>query len=197
MSRTVNRARQDQRRAGPDEWHPCAGATVPAASIIPKPCATAPAVLPAALAPAAAHRACAGFTLIELMIGVAVAALLAGIALPSLEGSLRRAQRSDALVAMMQIQAAQERFRGNGLRYGSLAEVGTASVSGAGHYTLQTLSFDAEGYAVLATAIGAQARDADCRVLKLSVTGANPTYTSGPDSSAANSAAINRSCWML
>jgi len=131
------------------------------------------------------------------MVGVAIAALLAGIALPSLEGTLRRAQRSDALVAMMQIQAAQERFRGNGLRYGSLAEVGAAGVSTAGHYALQTLSFDAEGYAVLATATGAQARDADCRVLKLSVTGANPSYASGPDVSAANPAATNRGCWML
>jgi hypothetical protein len=29
------------------------------------------------------------------------------------------------------------------------------------------------------------------------VTGANPSHASGPDVSAANSAATNRGCWML
>ena len=198
MHRISHPARQDQRRAGPDEWHPHAAATTPAPSIIPGPCATATAAAPpAARACAAVPRAGAGYTLIELMVGVAVAALLAGVALPSFEGSLRRAQRSDALVAMMQIQAAQERFRGNGLRYGSLAEIGAASLSAAGHYALQTPSYDADGYAVLATATGAQTRDAACRVLKLSVTGTNPSYASGPDAAAANPDAVNRSCWML
>ena len=138
-----------------------------------------------------------GFTLIELMIAVSVTGILSSIALPTFEGQLQRARRSDVLVSIMQIQAAQERFRSYSASYGSLAEIGVPSVSSARHYLLQTSAAEAGGYDVLATATGTQARDIACRYMKLSALGANLVYASGPDASTANLAAANRKCWSL
>ena len=144
--------------------------------------------------PAASARQ-AGFTLVELMIGVAVAGVLSGVALPSFEGQIQKARRSDALVSMMQVQAAQERFRTNNSRYGTLAEIGVASTSAARHYGLQTTDANADSYEALATAAGMQARDTACLYMKVSSNGLNPVYASGPTASVANADAANRKCW--
>ncbi|MDE2092485.1 MAG: prepilin-type N-terminal cleavage/methylation domain-containing protein [Burkholderiales bacterium] len=152
---------------------------------------------PAATRPRRGTRACGGFTLIELMIGVAIVGVLSSLALPSFEGPLQRARRTDVLVSMMLIQAAQERFRGNANTYGSLAEIGVTATSSAGHYLLRVSASGADGYDVHATATGAQARDTACRHMKLSAVGLNLVYASGADSSATNPAPINRKCWNL
>lgn len=138
-----------------------------------------------------------GFTLIELMIGVAVTGILSSVALPSFEGQLQRSRRSDVLVAAMTVQAAQERFRSNTSAYGNLAEIGVPAISSAKHYTLQITANDAEGFELLATATGLQARDVACRYMKLTSAGMNPVYASGADATVANSAAINQKCWAL
>ncbi len=138
-----------------------------------------------------------GFTLIELMIGVAVTGILSTVALPSFEGQLQRARRTDALVAAMAVQAAQERFRSITLAYGSLAEIGVPAISTAKHYTLQITASDATGFELLATATGLQARDLACRHMKLTSSGMNLVYASGADATVANPAAANRTCWAL
>ncbi len=143
------------------------------------------------------RRAQRGFTLIELMIGVAVVGVLSSVALPTFESQLQRSRRSDVLVATMQVQSAQERFRSNATSYGSLAEIGVAAVSAAGHYGLQVSGVSADGYELLATATGAQARDAACRHMRLTSSGMNLTYASGPDASVANPANLNSQCWNL
>jgi type IV pilus assembly protein PilE len=140
------------------------------------------------------HR---GFTLVELMIGVAITGVLTSVALPSFEGQLQRARRSDALVSVLNVQLAQERYRSNSDRYGSLADIGSPATSAARHYQLQTLSADADGYELLATATGLQARDAACRHLRLRTVGMNRSYASGPDASTTNPADLNRRCWNL
>lgn len=138
-----------------------------------------------------------GFTLIEVLVATGVTAVLSGIAYPSFQGTVHKVRRSDALVAMLQVQAAQERWRtGNG-SYGTLAEVRMAAVSAAGHYALDVPARSASGYEVLATAQGGQGRDAACRVLKLTVSGLNVTQASGPDAGVANGADANRRCWGL
>ncbi len=144
-----------------------------------------------------ASRRQRGFTLIELMIGVAVTGILSTVALPSFEGQLQRARRSDALVATMAVQAAQERFRSIALAYGSLAEIGMPTTSTARHYTLQITASDATGFELLATATGLQARDVACRHMKLRSSGMNLVYASGADATVANPAAANRTCWAL
>jgi type IV pilus assembly protein PilE len=147
--------------------------------------------------PFIATRRSSGFTLIEMLVGIAIAAVLSGIAYPSFESALLKARRSDALVALMQVQSAQERWRSNQRAYGSLAEIGLPTRSAAGHYTLQVTASDAERYEVVAQATGAQARDATCRALKLTLDSATVTYSSGPDPQQANPHAVNRRCWNL
>jgi type IV pilus assembly protein PilE len=140
-------------------------------------------------------RRARGFTLIETMITVAIAGVLSSIAYPSIEGQVLRARRTDALVALMQAQLAQERYRANNAGYASLAEAGLRATSPGGHYTLQVTASGADGYALLASATGAQARDTSCRYLRLALADASRSYASGTDASTANSADVNRRCW--
>ena len=138
-----------------------------------------------------------GFTLVELMIGVAVTGILSSVALPSFEGQLQKSRRSDVLVATMTVQTAQERFRSNTTAYGNLAEIGVPATSSAKHYMLQVSANDVDGFELLATANGLQARDVACRYMKLTSTGMNLVYTSGADATLANAAAANQKCWAL
>ena len=167
-----------------------------ATPIIEMPC-TSTAALPHPRKARRVRRGAAGFTLIELMITVSVAGVLSSVAYPSFMDQVQRVRRTDAVVALMQVQWAQERWRSNSTSYGSLAQIGVGATSSAGHYSLQVTGTTANGYDVLATAVGTQARDATCALLKLSMQGANPVYTSGPDASTGNSSDINRKCWSL
>lgn len=143
------------------------------------------------------RRRSAGFTLLEVMIATSVSGVLASIAYPSVSGVLLKARRSEALVAMMQIQQAEERWRSNSSRYGSLAEIGHAATAPGGHYNLAVTDPAADGYAVVAQATGAQAGDRACRYMKLTVDGAFLTYSSGETAATGNTAAANRQCWSL
>jgi type IV pilus assembly protein PilE len=140
------------------------------------------------------HR---GFTLIEMLLAISVASVLSGIAYPSFQGALHKVRRADAYVALLQAQAAQERWRANHRSYGSLAEIGVRAASPAGHYTLEVLAADADGYVVVATAAGRQARDLSCRTLKVTMNGATVSHASGSDALTANAGAANRRCWSM
>lgn len=137
----------------------------------------------------------AGFTLIETMVTIAIAGVLSSIAYPSLEGQVMRARRTDALVALMQAQLAQERYRANNAGYGSLAEAGVRATSPAGHFRIEVVSSGATGFELLASAVAGQTRDARCRHLRLALADAALTYASGDDASTANGADANRLCW--
>jgi type IV pilus assembly protein PilE len=149
---------------------------------------------PAPPAPRSPRRA-RGFTLIETMIVVGIAGIVSSIAYPSLEGHVLRARRGDALVTLMQAQLAQERFRANNMSYGSLAEIGLSNTSPGGYYSLAVTSNASNGYEVLASATARQARDANCRYLRLTIAGGGLTYASGTDATTSNPADINRKCW--
>ena len=210
---TTFRPLQDQRQIATDTRQAAAfgdACGTRAASIIRPTCATRPATATAsetatalatapatAPAPAPRRRALAGFTLIEVLAVLSMTGVLTSVALPTFEGQLQRARRSDVLVTMMQVQAAQERWRSNGARYGSLADIGAPALSAAGHYRLQVRSADEDGYDVLAVATGTQARDANCRNMAVRVTGANLAYASGPDATLSNPAGLNGKCWNL
>lgn len=138
-----------------------------------------------------------GFTTLELLVAMSITAILAALVYPTFADQLVRARRLDAVVALSAAQQSQERWRANRTTYGSLADIGVAATSGAGHYALQVMAAGATGYQILASARGAQSRDAACRHLRLAVSGANLDYASGPDATVANPGPENRRCWSL
>lgn len=172
---------QDQRRDSGDQWD-CARRTPGR-------------IIGSAQSPRA--RSSGGFTLIELMLVVAVAGILSGVAYPSFMGQLQKIRRADAHVAMLQVQAAQERWRSSNPVYATSAQLGVGSTSSAGHYAIQVNAASELGYEVLATAQGVQAHDAPCRHLKLRSDGGNLVQTSGADADTSNSAQANRQCWSM
>jgi len=136
-----------------------------------------------------------GFTLIESLVTVAIAGVLSSIAYTSVEAQVQRARRADALVALLQTQLAEERHRANNAGYATLAELGLRDISPAGHYRMQAAANASGGYDIVATALAAQARDARCRVLRLSLTDGALVQASGSDATTANGADSNRACW--
>jgi type IV pilus assembly protein PilE len=146
---------------------------------------------------AIARRAARGFTLIEILGVLGIASVLSSIAWPSFQGSLQKARRADALVAMAQVQIAQEHAFANRYRYASLAELRTPGRSTAGHYVLEVAAADEQGYELIARATGPQAGDTACRVLKLTIVAGSTTRSSGSDDRVGNDAAANRRCWGL
>jgi type IV pilus assembly protein PilE len=138
-----------------------------------------------------------GFSLIEMLCAVSVAGFLSSVAYPAFQAVMHKTRRSDALVALMLVQVAQERHRASHAGYGSLAEIGAADRSPARHYTLAVGAASETGYEVVATASGSQAGDIGCRVLKLVVDGADVTQSSMSAANVTNPAEENRKCWSL
>lgn len=138
-----------------------------------------------------------GFTLIEALVATSVAGVLSSIAYPSFQGSIQKSRRADALVALVQAQTAQERWRFNQRSYGSLAQIGVPATTAGGHYTIEVVAADEDRYTLRARAIGGQARDQACRVLQMTVEGVTASRSSGPDEGVANGTADNRRCWSL
>lgn len=137
-----------------------------------------------------------GLTLVELLVALALVALLASLAYPSHRGAVFRARRADALAALMQLQAAQERHRSQHPSYaGSVAALGLPAVTPGGHYALTVSAAGAAGYEAMASAQGDQTHDAMCRHLRAAVVGGQLVQASGPDGATSNAPADNRRCW--
>jgi len=142
-------------------------------------------------------RSARGFTLIEMLAAVGIAGVLSSIAWPSFQGSLQKARRSEAMLAMAQVQIAQERWYASRGRYASLGDLRQPERTPAGHYGLQLSAADEQGYTLLAVAAGAQAGDRACRRLQLVVAGGATLRRSGADERLDNDEAANRRCWNL
>lgn len=138
-----------------------------------------------------------GFTLVELMIATSVSGVLASVAYPSYSSVVQKMRRTEALVSIIQLQQAEERWRSGNGRYGSLEEVGVARAVAGRSYELSVGALSASGYEVLAVATGAQARDARCRYLRLVVDGANVGTRSGATDATDNPPQTDRKCWNL
>ncbi|HEU4457541.1 MAG TPA: type IV pilin protein [Methylibium sp.] len=129
-----------------------------------------------------------GFSLIELLVALSAAAVLAGIALPSFSQALQRSRRIEAVTALMQLQLAQERWRSSHPGYADdLASLGLDAAAGR-HYRLAILDSGIQRYTAVATAVGAQAGDAACTSLGLTLSGATQTLHSTGRASTAE-------CW--
>lgn len=136
--------------------------------------------------PAAARKSGApprrtGFTLIELLITLAVVAILSAIAWPGYGAVIRRAQRQDARLALLDLQHAQERHYLRHFSYtdrleGTRADggLGLGGLSPQGEYRL-AVEVDADGQGYLARAVplarGRQAQDHQCASFSVDETG--------------------------
>lgn len=114
-----------------------------------------------------------GFTLIECMVACTIAVGLASMALPGWRGQQLRAARIDAVDALTRLQGEQERhFALHGLYAADLRGLsGVVGVSRQGLYALELAPTGAESYVATARAQGAQAQDAACAALTLTVRG--------------------------
>lgn len=136
-----------------------------------------------------------GFTLIEMMVVTAIVGILASIAVPSFQGPLYKARRTDGIAALLQLQMNQEQWRSHHTQYASLAELRTPAASGLRYYSLAVAEATSTGYSLVATAMGAQAGDQGCRVLRVTVAHGQATRASGADERSTNADADNRRCW--
>lgn len=119
-----------------------------------------------------------GFTLIELTVVVAIIAILAGIVYPQYSDSVRRANRTDAKNALLDVAARQERFRfGNNAYATTFAQLGMQDSSAQGYYALRLVNVTATAFGANAEPQGGQADD-KCEVLTINNTGQKGTVNS-------------------
>jgi type IV pilus assembly protein PilE len=118
-----------------------------------------------------------GVTLIELMMVITVLGILAAIAVPGYRQYLLRANRTDAKSALMQLQAAQEKFYLQNNAYTDKivdappTGLGMSGQTTHGFYQLKVTLDDAsaQGYSATATPIAGkgQSDDAKCKVFSI------------------------------
>jgi type IV pilus assembly protein PilE len=121
---------------------------------------------------------------VELMVVIVIVAILASVAIPTYRKYLIRAQRSEAKVALLQLQTAQEKFYLQNNTYTDKVTVAsTATVPGLGlpgtsetsKYDIAVTTLGAGGQTYIATASphagGGQADDKDCANLTLTERG--------------------------
>jgi type IV pilus assembly protein PilE len=129
-----------------------------------------------------ATGAIGGVTLVELMVALMVLALLASLAIPGFRHWLLRADRSDALSALLRVQVQQERFFLQHQRYARddaelqasppLGLGFTGAQSAGGRYLLSLASESATRYLATARASGPQLQDvAACQSLSVNERG--------------------------
>ena len=130
-----------------------------------------------------------GFTLIEVMIVIVVVGILAAIAYPSYLGFIQKSRRADARAAIIELQLAQEKQRGNcafyaqtiananscGANAGATSVIGNAT-SPDGYYALSIRAGSATGntYIIEADPQGGQAGDTDCDPIVYTANTASP-----------------------
>jgi type IV pilus assembly protein PilE len=141
-----------------------------------------------------------GVTLMELLTVVVIIAILASISIPTYRNYLIRTQRAEGKTALLQLQAAQEKFYLNGNAYTD--EVTEPSPDGLGlpgnsetnkyDITVELVN-DGQGYIASATPAdgGGQEDDTDCGTLTLSDTGVRGVIVGG-DAGTADQVA---QCW--
>ena len=145
-----------------------------------------------ARAPRASLRRMQGMTLIELMTVVAVVAILGSLAVNTYRGYLLRSNRTEARVALLQIQANQEKFFLQNNRYAAGAELSSASPNGlgvaattpSGFYAVDLVApnpADPTKFTARAQAAAGQLKDtAACRTLTINEKGEkSPVESSG------------------
>jgi len=138
----------------------------------PTPGRATPAGRPGRVRRACPAGRCRGFTLVEVLATCALVGIVAGIAVPSYRDQQTRGRRADAVAALSQLQAAEERYRANnGLYSADFGALQVAATSPEGWYALRITLDGGDHYHASANAVAgkAQAGDAACPQLVLDV----------------------------
>lgn len=125
-----------------------------------------------------------GMTLIELMTVIVVVAILGSVAVASYRSYLLRANRTEARMALLRVQAAQEKFFLQNHRYANNSELTALGLAGPtpnGMYNIDLQNVTATTYTARARAAGGQLKDkADCQTLTINESGTrSPADSSG------------------
>jgi type IV pilus assembly protein PilE len=137
-----------------------------------------------------------GFTLVELMITVVILAIIVGIAVPSYQAQIRKARRTDARNAMLDIAAREERYLSIANSYSAAAtDVGYTGAwpqAVSNNYYNVTVAAPPlavpPSFLITATAINAQTADLPCQTFTLDQIG---TQTAKDSANVDNSTV----CW--
>jgi type IV pilus assembly protein PilE len=142
-----------------------------------------------------------GFTLVELIVTMVIAAILAAISIPAYSNYVRKAHRVEARSAVLDIASLEERWFSTNNSYtddptklGYVGTAGTAFTVGSGYYNVLVSKVDATSstalatYTILATAIGDQLKDTQCKTFQVT---SNGTQSAADAASAANT----NTCW--
>ena len=127
-----------------------------------------------------------GMTLIELLTVMMVIGILTAIAVPSYRSYLLRSQRSDAKTALLQVQAAQERFYLQANKYTDNVSaamptgLGLSGTSSNGYYNIVVDAGANQTYTVRATPIAGKGQSDDTKCTELSITDTGLRGAKGP-----------------
>jgi type IV pilus assembly protein PilE len=128
-----------------------------------------------------------GMTLIELLTVIVVLGILASIAVPSYRNYLFRAQRTEATTALLNLQAAQEKFYLQNNAYTDQvaaappAGLGLMATTERGFYDITvTLTNVDQGYTATADPVAGAGQADDTRCTQFSVTDTGARNATGP-----------------
>jgi len=119
----------------------------------------------------------AGFTLIELMITVAIIGILASVAYPAYNSSIKKANRSDAVNALLSLSGRMEEYYLNNDTY--VGATAASATSAEGLYAIAVTSTTAFAYLLTATPVSA---DPECTTLTFNSLAQKGATGTAPDS---------------
>jgi len=119
-----------------------------------------------------------GLTMIEVLVALVVLGIIVAVAYPSFLAASYRSKRSDAINTLINLQAAEEKYRASNTSYGTAAQIwGSTNTTPLGYYTIAISNVGATSYTITATAQGTQANDTSCATITLTKSGTSVTQT--------------------